>query len=330
MIVNRLYHLLSRLARTLILCFVLLLSVENASAQFDGQYTQYMNNLSLVNPAAVGNGNLMNVSLFQRTQWIGMPGAPIVSMLSLDAPFNLFGKKHGVGLHILSDVFGVFNNQQVRLMYSYKQPLGKGYLNIATNLGFVNIICNGDSINIGRLSSDDGYHTANDPIIPTGRQTGIGFDMGLGVQYATNKYDVGASITHVTSPEISLGDKSVFKIQPLLQVHGGYRFSFEDNTNYFLRINALVMSDFVSWTASIAANVDIKNKFWLGAGYRFNDAFSLMAGVNVFEGFRLGYVCDIPVNQLITKTFWSHEVFVSYSFSLAKTIGKTTKSIRIL
>lgn len=325
------YHTLRPITAKIAILFALLVCSGSAFAQFDGQYSQYMNNLSLVNPADVGNRDMVQVSLFQRTQWIGMPGAPIVSMFSADMPFKLFGKNHGVGLQFLSDIFGVFNNQQIKAMYAYKQPLGKGYFSFATNLGVINVICNGDSINIARISSDDGYHTQNDPKIPLGKQTGVDFDLGFGVQYTEpDRYDVGLSLTHLTSPEITLGDKASFRVNPLLQIHGGYKFKFVDNPNIKLRTNAFVMSDFVSWTASVAANIDIRDKFWVGAGYRFQDAFSIMAGMRVFEGFKLGYTCDLPTSKLITKTFWSHEIFASYEFSLVREKSKVSKSIRIL
>ncbi len=325
------YHTLKLATTKIAIVLALLAGSSSVSAQFDGQFSQYMNNLSLVNPADVGNRDMIQVSIFQRTQWIGMPGAPIVSMLSADMPFKLFGRNHGAGLQFLSDIFGVFNNQQIKLMYAYKQPLGKGYFSFATNIGILNVICNGDSINIARISSDDGYHTQNDPKIPLGKQTGVGFDLGLGVQYTEpDRYDVGLSLTHLTSPEITLGDKASFKVNPLLQLHGGYKFRFTNNPNLKLRTNAFIMSDFVSWTASIAANFDIRDKFWIGGGYRFQDALSIMAGMRVFEGFKLGYTCDLPTSKLITKTFWSHEIFASYEFSLVRDKSKASKSIRIL
>lgn len=298
-------------------------------SQFDGQFSQYMNNLSLINPAYVGEQTMIQTSLFQRMHWIGMPGAPIVSMLIVDSPFKLFEQRHGVGILFLSDVFGVFNNQQVRLMYAYKRTLGKGHISLGLNLGMLNIICNGDSINLSRISQDDGYHTANDPIIPIGKQTGMAADIGLGVQYLTDNYRVGLSLTHVNAPVIALGDNSRFKTEPFLQVHGGYNFNTGNEGN-IIRSNLLFASDFRSWTAHLSAILDIKDKFWVGLGYRFADSFSIMGGLKLFEGFKLGYTFDLPTSQLLYKTFGSHEIFATYEFSFFRAKSKSIKSIRIL
>ena len=110
------------LRKQIVAMFLSLFLVSGGSvwAQFDGQYSQYMNNLCLINPSYSGSQPMIQASLFERLQWIGMPGAPVVSMLSVDAPFKLMGTEHGAGIQFVSDVFGVFNNQQVRLLYSYK------------------------------------------------------------------------------------------------------------------------------------------------------------------------------------------------------------------
>lgn len=302
---------------------------NNALAQFDGQFSQYMNNLSLINPSYVGQSTMIQASIFQRTQWIGMPGAPIVSMLSLDTPFKLMNADHGAGIQFLSDIFGVFNNQQVRLMYSYKHTLGNGIISVGTNIGILNIICYGDSINLTKISQDDGYHTPNDPVIPIGTQTGMGFDFGLGVNYSADNYRIGVSLTHINSPTVGLGEKTDFKISPFIQIHGGYNI-LTSNEDYKIRTNLIFASDFVSWTSHISAALDIKNRFWIGAGYRVQDALSIMAGIKIFEGFKIGYNFDLPTNSLISRTFGSHELFATYEFSLFREKSKASKSIRIL
>ncbi len=332
--VHRIYVCLRALSfaarRRIIATLILLFSACGSLwSQFDGQFSQYMNNLSLINPAYVGEQTMIQTSLFQRTQWIGMPGAPIVSTLIVDSPFKLFEQQHGVGIHFLSDVFGVFNNQQMRLMYAYKRSLGKGHISFGVNLGAINVICYGDSINISRISQDDGYHTANDPIIPIGTQTGMAADIGLGIQYFADNYRVGFSLTHINTPQIYLGENLKFKTGGFLQVHGGYDF-ITLNPDYVIRSNLLMASDFKSWTAHISAILDIKNNFWLGLGYRLGDSFSIIGGLKISDGFKIGYTFDLPTSQLIYKTFGSHEIFATYEFSFFRAKSKSIKSIRIL
>ena len=312
----------------LMFCFF---SQNTLFAQFDGQYSQYMNNLCIITPAYVGEHDMTQVSIFQRTQWIGMKGAPITSLLSADMPFKIGDSQHGVGVQFLSDIFGVFNNQQMRFMYAYKHKLKKGHLSFGANIGLINIICNGDSINIDKIEydADDHIHYKTDPAIPVGKQTGVGFDLGLGAQYFTDNFRVGLSVTHITKPQITLGDRAYYQIQPFMQIHGGYDFQTR-NPDYRIRLNLLIASDFIAWTSHISACLDIKNKFWVGLGLRLPDAVSLMGGIEVLNGLKIGYTFDLATNVLISKTFGSHEVFATYEFSFVREKSKSLKSIRIL
>ena len=92
----------------------------------------------------------------------------------------------------------------------------------------------------------------------------------------------------------------------------------------------LYASDFVTWRSHLSAIFDIKNQFWIGAGYQFPTTVSLMAGIKIFDGLKIGYNFDLPINPLITRTFGSHELFATYEFSFFRERSKASKSIRIL
>ena len=127
----------------------------------------------------------------------------------------------------------------------------------------------------------------------------------------------------------SLGDVSSFKTAPLLQAHVGYDFK-TNNEDYNIRTNILFTSDFTSLTSHISALLYIKEKIWVGLGYRFEDSFSIIGGIRLFEGMRIGYSFDLPTSKLIYKTFGSHEIFATYEFSFFRDKSKAIKSIRIL
>ena len=330
--------------------------VFRASAQFDGLFSNYMYNLCVVNPAYVGEQTLMQVSLLQRTQWAGFKGAPITSMLSVDTPFKIGKAQQGAGIQFLSDVFGFFNNQQVNLLYSYKFKIKEGHLSVGTNIGFLNIICDTGSGQddqsllpggSGKTSKDtkkeglftpenSDYHTDNDPAVPIGKQSGVGFDLGVGVQYLAKKWRVGLSATHLASPKINLGDKHQFKIKPFFQLHGGVDIALK-NPDLSLTIDLLVATDMVVGTISPSLRMDIKNKYWAGVGVRMADNISFnevafMGGIKIFEGFRLGYTFALPTSSIITvkNNFGTHEVFASYEFALVREKSRAFKSLRIL
>ena len=324
--------------------------VVRASAQFDGLFSNYMYNLCVVNPAYTGEQTLMQVSMLQRTQWAGFKGAPITSMLSVDMPFKIGKAQQGAGIQFLSDVFGFFNNQQVNLLYSYKFKIKEGHLSVGTNLGFLNIICDvkggkttptgngkqekvvGDTIHNVKSEYHSDYE--NDFAVPKNRESGIGVDLGFGVQYLAKKWRVGLSATHLTSPKINLGEKAIFSIRPFFQLHGGVDFGLR-NPDLSLSADLLVATDLVVGTINASLRMDIKNKYWAGVGVRMADNISFnevafMGGIKILDGLRLGYTLALPTNSIIAYSFGTHEIFASYEFALVREKSRAFKSLRIL
>jgi type IX secretion system PorP/SprF family membrane protein len=311
------------------LCFLLSFAVAHPIyAQFDGYYSQYMNNLAIINPAYSGEQEMVQVAIFQRNQWVGFNGAPITSLLSVDMPFKIGTTENGIGIQFLSDVFGLFANQQANILYSYKYRLKNGQISIGANMGFVNLICNGDTIHI---PDDNDYHKNKgmDDALPTNKESGIGFDLGLGAKFETNNFRIGLYVNHLPAPRVALGEQAEIKINPIMQLHTGYDIQTR-NPMYKIRTNAYIFSDFSALTMHISGILDIKNKFWVGAGYSIQSAVSLMFGIKPFEGFKIGYTFDLPTTSVIAHSFGSHEVFATYEFALVREKSKATKSIRIL
>jgi len=80
--------------KKVLIAFVLVVvSFEAITAQQDAQYTQYMYNTLVVNPAYAGSRGLLSLNGLHRSQWIGVDGAPTTQTLSLHSPV---GKKVGL------------------------------------------------------------------------------------------------------------------------------------------------------------------------------------------------------------------------------------------
>jgi type IX secretion system PorP/SprF family membrane protein len=285
-----------------------------------------MYNHAMVNPAAAGECELMQTSLLQRLQWIGVKNAPVTTVVSAHTPMTIGATQHGIGIGLLSDVFGIFANQQINFQYAYRRKFDEGVLSVGTNVGFVNIICYGDSVHM--VESE--YHSENDILLPMGTQSGVKFDMGLGAQYTAERWHTGLAISHLLAPKVELGERASFKIRQYMVAYGGYDFGFVD-PNFKLKTSLLWASDFRSWTFHGALILNYKEKFWGGLGYRLEDAVSVMLGMEIFKGFNMGYTFDLPTNVYLVNSFGSHEFFISYEFSfLVRKKDRSYKSIRIL
>ena len=70
----------------LIFAIVQLIYVDTF-AQRDPQYTQYMYNMNVVNPAYAGSKEAFSLGFLYRYQWVSLDGEP--SMLTLSAPTSL-------------------------------------------------------------------------------------------------------------------------------------------------------------------------------------------------------------------------------------------------
>ena len=68
--------------------FVFVLGMQWGMAQQKPQYTQYVFNNLLLNPAVTGIENYTDVKLGYRSQWTGLQGAPVTSYLTIDAPIG--------------------------------------------------------------------------------------------------------------------------------------------------------------------------------------------------------------------------------------------------
>ena len=308
-----------------------LMAVMTASAQFDPQMGQYMYMQSAYNPAAVGEGDLMKVAGMHRMQYISISNAPMSTWFTFSSPFVIGKTRHGAGVRFLNDRFGLFTTQAFYGQYAYRQRIGKGYLSVGVDLGFVNVGFKGDSVNLKDL--EDEYHAdgANDEAIPSGSKSGMKFDMGVGVYYCTPIWWVGASYSHLTRPVVDWDEKSEMKLVGTMYITGGYHFRLKDYREWVLTPSAMIMSDFVSWDVNLTLMCDYKDRYRWGLGYRIDGSVNILLGVDIISGLQLGYSCELPTNKLLVESYGSHELFLAYGFDILK--PKRTnkyKSIRYL
>ena len=306
-----------------------LIAVVTARAQFDPQMGQYMYMPTAYNPAAVGEGDLLKVAGMHRMQYVDITNAPMSTWCTFCSPFVIGKTRHGAGVRFLNDRFGLFTNQAFYAQYAYRQKLGKGYLSVGVDLGFVNVGFRGDSVNLKEM--EDEYHDADDDAIPQGSKSGMKFDMALGIWYSTPVWWVGASYNHLTRPKVDWDDYSDVKLVGTMYVTGGYHFRLKNNRDWMLTPSAMVMSDFVSWDVNLTLMCDYKDRYRWGLGYRIDGSVNILLGVDIIAGLQLGYSCELPTNKLMLESYGSHELYLSYGFDILK--PKRTnkyKSIRYL
>src|ERR1700710_3136574 len=74
--------------KLLLTIFIFIMAMQLVRAQQKPQYTQYVFNNMLLNPAVTGIENYIDLKAGYRSQWTGLQGAPVTSYSTLSAPFG--------------------------------------------------------------------------------------------------------------------------------------------------------------------------------------------------------------------------------------------------
>lgn len=322
------------LRRYIVLCLGWLLCVGIVKAQFDPQIGQYMFMQATYNPAAVGDGELMRVYGSHRMDFTGIDGAPMTTYFSFSSPFTIGKTMHGAGVRFVNDQFGLFSNQSLYAGYAYKLRLGKGYLSIGAELGFMNLSFAVDSVDLG--DGNDDYHVGSDEAVPNTSgssekgASGMGFDLGVGVYYSAVSWWAGVSYGHVTNPTLQWSDKSSIRVRGTLYAAGGYNWRLK-NKDWVLMPSAMLQTDFRAWDVNLTMLAQLRERFRFGLGYRIAGSVNVILGVDIINGLQLGYTYEMPANNLLKESYGSHELYLAYGFNVLK--PKRTnkyKSIRYL
>lgn len=325
--------------RYIVLLCGLLCGVVFVRAQFDPQIGQYMFMRSVYNPAAVGEGDLMKVYGSHRMQFTGIMDAPMTTNFSFSSPFVIGKTSHAAGVRFMNDRFGLFSNQSFYAEYAYRIKLGKGYLSVGADLGFINLSFAVDSVNlkdVADLVKDHAYHRAEteDPAIPksSGQNgvSGMGFDLGLGVYYATSTWWAGVSYGHVTQPRLQWSDKAEVEVRGTFYAAGGYNWRLRDK-KWVLMPSAMLQTDFAGWDVNLTMLAQLNNRYRFGLGYRIAGSVNILLGMDIINGLQVGYTYELPANGLIRESYGSHELYLAYGFNILK--PKRTnryKSVRYL
>ena len=90
-------------------------------AQQDPHYTQYMYNMSVMNPAYAGSKENISGGLLYRKQWVEIEDAPTTGTFFIHSPV---GKNVGLGLSAITDKIGPVEENNVYGDFSYTLNLG--------------------------------------------------------------------------------------------------------------------------------------------------------------------------------------------------------------
>ena len=308
-----------------IFVFLLVVYFPGLSQQ-DPLTSNYMFNTLSYNPGVAGTSGMICATALNRQQWIGFKGAPNTTIFNISAPVNPFKIRSGVGLTVESDNIGFDKDIKLSLAYTYLTEIGQGTLGIGVSAGMLNKALDPTWY----IPSGDVFTPpSGDPLIPENKESYVAFDAGLGVYYRTDKYYAGLSVTHINQPKIKY-TKGLPYISRHYYLTGGYVLQLP-NPSFELLPSVYAVSDGKILQISVTSLIKYNKKVWGGVSYRPGNAVVGIAGVELFNGIRIGYAYDFTTSDIRKTSGGSHEFMVNYCFDIS--LGKSPmkyKSIRFL
>lgn len=303
-------------------------------AQQTPQYSQYQRNQFMVNPAAAGVYDFIDLTLSGRWQWLGIQDAPRTSYFAFSVPVRFKPKfynpgirtssgvvenpeihtgklKHTFGGQLLADQYGAFRKMSFSGTYAIHIPMTKkvnlsfglktGLSNntfFADQAQVLNVLAPGQNPYIDNTYDNFTQNQSNKFLM----------DMGAGLYMYSQKFFLGLSAEQLTRDLVQFGQGTAnFNPQIHFNLIGGYRIPIGEN----LSITPGFLLKYMNPAPlSVDGNVQFEYKkwVWLTLGYRHTDAMIVMAGMNISERFKVGYSYDYSLSRFNNFSSGGHEL----------------------
>jgi len=301
--------------KKILLKFILVFTTTFMWSQQDAQFTQYMYNMSVVNPAyTTDNLGFVNIGALHRTQWVGVIGAPKSSNLFVHTPIS---ETIEVGFSLINDNIGeVVKENNLYADIAYKLNLeSHGNLSFGLKIGatLFDVDFNGFELESGDVFSDpnfaDNIHQSY-------------FNIGTGIYYNTHNFYLGVSVPTILKAKHIDRNNGKYKgtEEPHLFLTSGYVFKI----NPRLKLKPAFMAKAVKGapiTIDLTTNILFNDNVEFGLGYRLEDAFSGLINFKITPEFRIGYAYDHTISNLGPFSSGSHELFMLYDLATMGTKG---------
>mgnify|MGYP003437082543 FL=1 len=282
---------------TIICAFIL----QSMYSQQDSQYTQYMYNTPLVNPAYAGSRETITAFLLHRNQWVGLEGAPVTNNFSINMPVG--DSNFGVGLNFVNDEIGPVSENEISADLAYFIQISENYKLSLGLKGTANLF----QLDVNKLRIFD-------PADPQFQNVDTEFspNVGAGLYLFSDKTYFGLSIPNFfESYRYNDNNVEITKEKMHFYFIAGHVFTISPNIDF----KPAVLSKIVEGAplqADVTANFLFFDKLTLGAAYRWDASVSALAGFQISDSWFIGYGYDLETTKLSNYNSGSHEIFLRY------------------
>ena len=309
----------NNITKFLIFTGIILISFKGMSQQ-DPLYTQYMYNMSVLNPAyATDDAGMLKLGGIYRSQWVGIDGAPSTASFFAHTPVS---ERVELGLSIVHDEIGDWvKENNITADFAYVLPLNEtNKLSLGIKGGLTTFDANVSGLTLNQLD-DPAFRENMNEVFPV---------VGVGAYFFGEKYYVGLSAPNLlTSKHLenqqglrTLGEENIHYF-----LTGGYVFDISQD----FKLKPAFMARGVQGaplSVDITANVLMFNRFEAGLGYRFGDAVTGLVNFAVTPQIRVGYAYDRTTSNLGDYNDGTHEFLLLFDldlFGLSKGYDKSPR-----
>ncbi|MCC5930047.1 MAG: type IX secretion system membrane protein PorP/SprF [Cyclobacteriaceae bacterium] len=309
---------------------LLLLSISSVQAQKKPQYSQYMFNNYLINPAIAGIEQFADVKMGYRNQWSGIDGAPQTYYTSFH--MGIFPKStkmhranqvrgddyknqdlfnpanvshHGIGGYAFADRIGAFERFQLHAGYAYHIPLNdKISFSAGATAGITRF-----SLNTDKITLTD----AIDPAIYGENYNNIRPNVALGLWLYSSKFYLGISVDDLLTNDFQFGN--------LDNLNSGSNRHLLITAAYDFRLSHEISfrpSFLMKWLTPTSPVTDFNlmmgfyDRVFTGASYRNTSDLILLCRFVLSPALEIGYSYDFTQTDLSIFTLGTHELLIGF------------------
>jgi len=276
-------------------------------------YSQYYFNPFIYNPAMTGSGDQANVFVIHRSQWAGIPGAPLTNALTLNGPVK--DKKIGLGLSLYNDVTDIINKIGAYSSYSYRVNItDRSILMLGLSIGVLD-----SKMDFSKVVAKD----IDDQTLFNQIERKSVFDANFGAAYLWKKLEIGIAVPQIlASPLKYARQNTTYNLSRHYLLSAKYEFNISEKKN--ISLYPLVLMRVASGTPvqyDVNAVLNWKNIGWISVTYRSDYAVGLNARIKLYNKFSVGYSYELITSAWGTYAGTSHEIMLGYTFGGAVSSG---------
>jgi type IX secretion system PorP/SprF family membrane protein len=301
--------------KKIFLIIIVVIGINEAFAQQMPQYTQYMLNEFVCNPAFTGIDDYYYARSNNRYQWMGggnggITDAPRTYSLSMYGPHK--SKSMGFGGFLVSDFVGPTTHTGIYGSYAYNFKIVNNLrLSFGLHAGILQFRIDGTKVILQK---------PDDPLALKNFMTYVP-DATFGMLLFSKKFTFGFSASQLIGSKLDVYSektKAIARLNNHFFVTSSYKIDVSDD----VRIEPSIMFKAMMPTpAQIELNLKstfIKT-FWVGVSGRGSkyalESIAFMMGYNLNEQFIMGYSYDMLISDINIAAKASHEVMLGMRFN---------------